>query len=262
MSEISAGTVDTEVDDGVFLIALNRPEKRNALTPEMREQLVEAYLRLDQDDALRVGVLHARGPQFTAGIDLPRFAPLLASGEHLARVDPIDIYGLRSRCRKPIVCAVRGITFTFGIELMLAADVVVAGSDCRFAQLEPRRGLMPTAGATLRYVERAGWGNAMLHLLTGQEFGAAEAHRLGLVQEVVEPDEVLARATEIARLIAANAPLAVQAIKANADLYARQGQDAAVAAFAEAQTHLSNSADAAEGLRAFTERRPPKFTGS
>jgi enoyl-CoA hydratase/carnithine racemase len=93
---------------------------------------------------------------------------------------------------------VQGICFPLGIELMLAADIVIAASDCRFAQLEVKRGIMPAGGATLRMVERAGWGNAQRYLLTGEEFGAAAALRLGLVQEVVAPGEQKKRALALA----------------------------------------------------------------
>ena len=101
-------------------------------------------------------------------------------------VGSVDPLSLRPPIRtKPLVCAVQGICFTLGIELMLAADIVVAADDCRFAQIEVKRGIMPAGGATIRMVERAGWGNAQRYLLTGDEFGAAEALRLGFVQEVV-----------------------------------------------------------------------------
>ena len=100
---------------------------------------------------------------------------------------------------KPLVTAVQGITFTIGIEIALAGDIIVAASDTRFCQLEPKRGLAPLGGATIRYVQRAGWGNAMYHLLRADEFTADEALRIGLVQEVVEPGRQRDRAIELAR---------------------------------------------------------------
>jgi enoyl-CoA hydratase len=115
-------------------------------------------------------------------------------------VEPNDLGtpGYRRRT-KPMVVAVKGITFTVGIELMLAADIVVAADDCRFSQLEVKRGIMATGGATLRMAERAGLGNAMLHLLTGDEFGSAEALRLNFVQKVVPAAQVLDEALRIAQ---------------------------------------------------------------
>ena len=117
---------------------------------------------------------------------------------------------------RTLVAAVQGICFTLGIELMLASDIVVAASDCRFAQIEVKRGIMPSAGATIRMTERAGLGNALQYLLTGDEFNAETALRLGFVQEVVAPGSERQRAIEIATLISEQAPLAVAATLANA----------------------------------------------
>ena len=124
----------------------------------------------------------------------------------------------------------QGITFTVGIEIALAGDIIVAASDARFCQMEPKRGLAPLGGATIRYVQRAGWGNAMYHLLRADEFDADEAYRIGLVQEVVEPGSQAERAVELAREIAACAPLALQHTIANARLALDEDEPAAIAA--------------------------------
>ena len=150
----SEGRIRTEVQGPVLQIAIDRAAKRNGFTPAMLQALAEAYTRLDDDPALRVGVLHAEGDHFTAGLDLPSFAPLMQRGERAIAeglVDPLNLGrpGLRRRT-KPMVVAVKGITYTLGIELMLAADIVVAADDCRFSQLEVQRGIMATGGATLR----------------------------------------------------------------------------------------------------------------
>jgi enoyl-CoA hydratase/carnithine racemase len=160
-----------------------------------------------------------------------------------------------------VVCAVHGITYTAGLELMLGCDIAIAADDCRFSQLEPKRGIMATGGATFRFVERGGWGNAMYHLLVVDEFGAEEAKRCGMVQEIVPAGRQLERALELAAKIAALAPLAIQATKASAALYAEQGEKACIAAFSAVQQRLASSEDAAEGVRSFVERRDPKFTG-
>jgi enoyl-CoA hydratase/carnithine racemase len=177
-------------------------------------------------------------------------------------VEPTDLGspGLRRRT-KPMVAAVQGITFTLGIELMLAADVVVAADDCRFSQLEVQRGIMATGGATLRMAQRAGLGNAMLHLLTGDEFGSAEALRLNFVQKVVPAGTQLAEAIRIAESIAAQAPLAVVATRLNVIKAIEQGPLAATAEFAGVQQRLAQSEDAAEGVRSFVEKRPARFSG-
>ena len=264
-TEQAEGAIDTEVRGHVLLIGINRPSKRNGFTPKMFRELAEAYTRLDDDPSLRVGVLCAAGDHFTAGLDLPTCAPLMRVGKKLAPeglVDPFNLgqTGYRRRT-KPMVVAVNGITFTAGIELMLGADIVVASSSCRFSQLEVKRCIMPTGGATLRMAERAGLGNAMLHLLTGDEFDSAEAYRLNFVQKVVPAGEEVAAALRIAQTIAEQAPAAVVATRLNTIKAVEHGPLAAVAEFIETQRILANSEDAAEGVRSFVEKRPARFTG-
>ncbi len=259
------GGIDCEVQGALLLIGINRPAKYNGFTPKMFRELGEAYTRLDADPALRVGVLHAFGSHFTAGLDLPSIAPLMRAGIKavpLGLVDPLDL-GMAGYLRraKPMVVAVKGITYTLGIELMLAADVVVAADDCRFSQLEVKRGIMATGGATLRMAERAGLGNAMLHLLTGDEFGSAEALRLNFVQRVVPAGQELAEAVKIANSIAAQAPLAVVATRLNVLKALEHGPVVAMHDFIEVQRGLSNSQDAREGVDSFVERRDARFTG-
>jgi enoyl-CoA hydratase len=259
------GTISTERRGPLLLIGINRPAKYNGFTPRMFRELGEAYTLLDDDADLRVGLLHAYGKHFTAGLDLPTIAPLMQRGEKAVPdglVEPTDLGtpGYRRRA-KPMVVAVKGITYTLGIELMLAADVVVAADDCRFSQLEVKRGIMATGGATLRMAERAGLGNALLHLLTGDEFGAAEALRLNFVQKVVPTGSEFDEALRIAQAIAEQAPLAVLATRRNALKAVEQGPLAAMEEFIDVQQALSRSEDAAEGVRSFVERRPARFTG-
>jgi enoyl-CoA hydratase len=180
----------------------------------------------------------------------------------LGLVDPLNLAmaGYRRR-NKPMLVAVKGITYTLGIELMLAADIVVAADDCRFSQLEVKRGIMATGGATLRMAERAGLGNAMLHLLTGDEFGSAEALRLNFVQKVVPAGQELAEAIRIATAIAQQAPQAVVATRLNVLKAIEHGPVAAMQEFIDVQTRLANSTDAAEGVASFVERRAARFTG-
>lgn len=261
----SEGSIDCEVRGAVLLIGINRPAKRNGFTPRMFRELGEAYTRLDDDPALRVGVLHAFGDHFTAGLDLPTLAPLMQRGEKAVPpglVDPLNLGmdGYRRRTR-PVVVAVKGITYTLGIELMLAADIVVAADNCRFSQLEVRRGIMATGGATLRMAERAGLGNALLHLLTGDEFGATEALRLNFVQQVVPSGQEFNQALRLAEAIAAQAPLAVEATRLNALKAVEHGPVVAMQDFLAAQQRLSRSEDAAEGVRSFVEKRAARFTG-
>ncbi|MCC5951398.1 MAG: crotonase/enoyl-CoA hydratase family protein [Acidimicrobiia bacterium] len=248
------------VDDHIWEMTFDRHEKRNACTPKLFRELSEALTRLDDDPELWVGVLRFAGDHTTGGLDMPLFFAEDADG--FAMPDGlVDPFGLRRRLRAPLVVAVQGITYTAGIEMALAADIVVASEDARFSQLEPKRGLAALGGATFRFVERGGWGNAMYHLLRGDEFDAHEAHRVGICQEVVPVGTQADRALELAREIAACAPLAVEATKANARLAVDDGEAAAIAEFGPMQRRLAATEDFAEGVASFIERRQGRFTG-
>lgn len=251
-----------ETRDHVLLIGLDRADKRNAFDLAMLRQLAEALTRYEDDPELRCAVLFAHGEHFTAGLDLGEVGPAVASGEALFPAELVDPCGLFGRVReKPLVTAVQGWCLTIGIELLLASDIRVAASDTRFGQIEIKRGIFPFGGATLRLPQIAGWGDAMRWLLTGDQFDAAEARRIGLVQEVVEPGQQLARATELAERVARQAPLGVRATLRSARLAVEQGQAAALAGMMADVRGLMASEDAHEGLRSFLERREAKFRG-
>lgn len=186
----------------------------------------------------------------------------MARGQSLwpeALVDPMRLR--QPELSKPVVFAIHGLRLTLGIELALAADIVVAAEDARFGQIEVRRGIYPSGGATIRLPRVAGWGNAMRWLLTGDLFDAGEAHRIGLVQEVVPAGEHLARGLAIAETIAAQAPLAVRATLLAARVAIRAGEETALARLWIDQAELLRTEDAAQGMRSFQERRPGDFKG-
>ncbi len=256
------GRVTAALRDGLFLIGIDRPAKLNGFTPVMLRGLAQAYTAFEREPRAHCAVVFAEGPHFTAGLDLPKVAPHLGGDTLLVEEGEIDPFGLRPPFRsKPVVVAVQGICFTLGVELMLAADIVIAASDTRFAQLEVKRGLLPTGGATFRMVERAGWGNAMRYLLTGDEFDAQIAMRLGFIQEIVEPGRQIERAVELAKHIAGQSPLALTATIENARLAQREGPAAAAAQFGATQTRLLASEDFQDGMRSFKEKRPARFSG-
>jgi enoyl-CoA hydratase len=257
--------VTVECDGHVLLIGVNRPHKRNAWDLKTIAEVGAAYDRLAEDDSVRAGVVFGHGDHFSAGLDLADVLPaviergpaaLAGGGRH----DPFGVWG--EPVPKPVVMAVQGIAFTLSIELALASDIVVAAEDVRFRQLEVGRGILPFGGATFRAPAQLGWGNAMRFLLTGEEFGAAEALRIGLVQEVVPAGEQLDRAIAIARLIAAQAPLGVQGTLANARVAMRaQAERAAAGHLRGLLPGIVGSEDAAEGVRSFLERRDARFRG-
>jgi enoyl-CoA hydratase/carnithine racemase len=253
--------VSVERRGHLLLVGLDRAEKRNAFDVAMFHQLCAAYATLEREDELRCAVVFAHGAHFTAGLDLAQIAPYFAEGRFPypdGAPDPLGLY--RPRGSKPIVIAVQGICFTIGIELMLACDVRVAATDVRFGQIEIKRGIYPVGGATIRMPREIGWGNAMRWLLTGDELGAEEAHRIGLVQEVTPPGEQLPRAIAIAERIAAQAPLGVRATIASSRL-ALQDEDEAARRLLPDLAPILASDDAREGLASFLERRAAKFSG-
>jgi len=256
------GRITAQRLERIFAIGIDRPQKLNGFSPNMLIELAEAFTAFERDEAAWVGLLYAHGPNFTAGLELDKVAPFMRERGTVFPVGSVDPLSLRPPIRsKPVVCAVQGICFTLGIELMLAADIVVAADDCRFAQIEVKRGIMPAGGATVRMVERAGWGNAQRYLLTGDEFGAAEALRLGFVQEVVPAGTEKARALELARVIAEQAPLAVRASLASSRSAVDHGPHVAIRDFNALQSPLMATEDAAEGMRSFVERRAGRFAG-
>ena len=261
--KVTSPRITVERDGHVLLIGLNRPEKRNAADFQLITELAIAYGELERDPELRVGFVFAHGDHFTAGLDLgdigPRIGPdgieLVPEGG----INPWQVGG--THLSKPVVMAVQGNCLTLGIELILASDMTVAAQSTSFGQIEVARGILPFGGASIRFPRAVGWGNAMRWMLTGDSFGAAEAHRIGLVQEVVPDGAQYERGLELARRIAAQAPLAVQAALANARLAVREGDAAAEAELQPALVRLAAGEDAAIGMRAFLARQPAEFVG-
>jgi enoyl-CoA hydratase/carnithine racemase len=254
------------VDEHILVATVDRVDKKNAFTPKVANELEDALTRLDDDPDLFVGVLAFAGDHTTAGLEMPLFftddAKRAAAQRRAEQtIAPVDPFGLGRRLSKPRITAVQGITFTIGIEIALAGDLVVAASDLRMCQLEPKRGLAPLGGATVRYVQRAGWGNAMYHLLLADEFGAEEAYRIGLVQEVVEPGQQRDRAIELARLMLQCSPTALRHTIANARVALDENEPAAIAAIAAMDKIVQATDDFQEGIASFVERRPARFTG-
>ncbi len=261
------GEVRSEViDEHILVLTVDRVEKKNAFTPKITAELEDGLTRLDEDPDLFVGVLTFAGDHTTAGLEMPLFftdeARAAAAQRRAAQTSaPVDPFSLGRRLTKPRITAVQGITFTIGIEIALGGDIVVAASDMRMCQLEPKRGLAPLGGATVRYVQRAGWGNAMYHLLRADEFGAEEAYRIGLVQEVVEPGRQRDRAIELARELLQCSPTALRHTIANARIALDEDEPAAISAIAEMERIVRQTEDFQEGIASFIERRPATFTG-
>lgn len=261
---MSEPRVVTERRGHVLLIGFNRAAKYNAMDLQMYDELASAYGKLDTDPELRCALVWGKGDHFTSGLELPQWTESFGSGQW----PPLgahqrDPFGLVEdhRVSKPLVFAVQGICFTVAVELMLAGDVRVAADNCRFGQIEVRRGIYACGGATLRMVQEFGWANAQRYLLTGDEFDSAEALRMGLVQEVVPVGQQFERGLALAERIAKQAPLGVFASLKSSRIAIEQGARSALDRLLPDLAPIMQSEDVAEGVRSFVERREARFQG-
>ena len=262
----------TQVDGAVLTIIFNAPERRNALSPEMLCRLADAVIAFQADPALRVAIITGAGDRaFCAGGDLARTLPLMTGArapeddwDRRVLHDPVVMpaSGLRDHpIDKPIVAAINGVCLAAGFELLLGTDLRVAAEHASFGLPEVQRALLPFAGAMVRLPRQIPQALAMELLLTGEPIGANEALRFGLINRVVAADQVLPVARAWAERIAANGPLAVQAVKrtvlAASGLPLAQGYELEN----DAKRLVLGTEDAREGPRAFMEKRPPSYRG-
>jgi enoyl-CoA hydratase len=240
-------------DGAVLVITLNRPRVKNAIDSALSLGVVGALARLDEDDDLRVGVLTGADGTFCAGMDLRAFA----RDGLPAKVDSL----FRHRGRKPLVGAVEGVALGGGLELALVADLLVAASDARFGSPEVRFGLFPGGGALLRLPRLLPQSVVTEMALTGEPITADTALRYGLVVRVTEPGDSLAAAMELARAIAANAPLGVDAAKQLLRMASGRSEDELWPEQVKLVDAVFNSEDAHEGATSFAEKRAPEWKG-
>ena len=257
------GHIQVSQEKHILLIKINRPEKYNALSIDMFHDLGKALARLNRDRELRVAVIYAEGKHFTAGVELDSWAPILGSGNPLpVQKDEIDPFGLTGECHsKPLIIAVQGYCFTWGVDLLLNTEIRVAANDTIFQMLEVQRGLFPCWGATLRLHKEIGWGNAHKLLLTGERWNAEDACRWGMLQDVVKPGEQLAKAMDYAKKIADCAPLGVQALLKSARAAETEDRSTAVRQMFLDLIPVMKSRDVEEGVKSFLERRKAIFKG-
>jgi enoyl-CoA hydratase/carnithine racemase len=263
MTDTPQDDLQVERQGHCLVMRFNRPAKMNAFTPEMYRTLARAYHTLENDPELRCGLLCASGPNFTTGLELDKWAPIFATGRMpelgAGEIDPFGLTG--PRLSKPVVMAAQGYCYTCGLELMLNTDLRVVASDIKLAQIEVKRGIYPCGGATIRLPEEIGWANAQRYLMTGDVISAAEAFRMGLVQAVVEPDQVLATAQAWVKKITDAAPLGVQASLRSSRHARLHGEPAAATCLFDDMRVVMKSEDAREGVASFLERRAARFVG-
>ncbi|MBE1464291.1 enoyl-CoA hydratase [Kibdelosporangium phytohabitans] len=243
-------------------MTMNRPEARNALSTEMMAIMRTAWDEVDKDDAIRACVLTGAGGAFCAGADLKAMTAShpgdKAADWDLSVIEPL-LKG--RRLTKPLIAAVEGPAIAGGTEILQATDIRVAGESAKFGVSEPKWGLFPLGGSAVRLPRQIPYTVACDLLLTGRHITAAEAQRIGLIGHVVPDGQALAKALELAELIAANGPLAVQAILRTIRETEAMPENDAFKIDARLGIEVFKSADAKEGPRAFAEKRKPNFQG-
>lgn len=251
--------VDCVVDGRVAVLTLDRPAKRNAITPEMADALRTHAAALDADPAVRVVVLTGAGDRaFCAGSDVGELDRYATPWDFRNRPDYGDT--IRS-IRKPVIAAVNGFAYGGGLELAMACDIRLASVSASFAAPEIKLGWIGGSGQSALLAHNVGPSNAALMLLTGDPVDAAQALAWGLVSAVVPFESLLPKALDLAGTIASRAPIAAQTAKANLRAAYSMPVEQAIRYERDLQTFCLSTADAAEGRAAFAERRPPRFTG-
>lgn len=255
-------TVRLTHDDGVAWLTLDRPEAMNAIDADTRIELRRAYREIAENSAIRVAVITGAGERaFCTGVDLKKTATVTTSivrEEFGGRSDHL-LAGFPTA--KPTICAINGYALGGGLEIALRADVRIASDNAIFGLPEVRIGSIPGSAGTQLLPRVVGVAHAMKLILTGERIDAAEALRIGLVQEVVALEALRGRAAELAAAIACNGPLAVSAAKKLVSQAMDMPLEAGMAAERYAFGLLRDTNDRAEGRRAFAEKRRPEFTG-
>ena len=257
--------IEVAKEDGVTLITINRPERRNAMDLEHFGALADAWIDFRDDPSARVAIITGVGKDFTVGADLKSFVPMvtenveeLASGKSEIRADAGLIAVLREfELWKPVIAAVNGTCVAGGMEMLLGTDIRIASTNASFGIFEPKRGLFPGGGTTVRLPRQIAFPWAMEILLVGDAVDAETAFRMGIVNKVVSPEDLIEEAKSWARKIMANAPLAIEAVKKSVLTGLRKPLEEAFVYELQLAAEVFMTEDAKEGPRAFAEKRQP-----
>ena len=245
--------------DTIVVLRLNRPQVRNALNLEVRTRLADEVTRHAADEKIRCLIITGSDKAFAAGADI---------GE-MAEAGPVEVMARNVQkywraimeCPKPVIAAIEGFALGGGFELALCADIIVAGEGAKLGLPEVKVGILPGGGGTQKLARLIGRHRAMLLMMTGRMFGAAEAFSMGVVSEVAPTGQALARALEIAREIAAMPPISVMQIKEIVNAGLNAPLETALMLERKAFQLQFATGDQKEGMRAFMEKRKPKFEG-
>jgi enoyl-CoA hydratase len=254
------GSIRYTAAAGIGRIVFDRPQKHNAITPEMAGELRDVCAEVDRDDSVRVAIISGAGERaFSAGSDMNALADL---SDPWAFRNRIEYAALVRGVRKPVIAALRGWVLGGGMEIALAADIRVASRSARIGAPEVTRGWLGGGGASQMLPRLVGYGQAMRLLLTGDSIDAEAALRIGLVEELVEDSELMPRVLEMAAKIASFSPVATQSVKAATRAALSMPLESGLRYENELHVICMSAKDREEGIKAFQEKRPAAFSGS
>jgi enoyl-CoA hydratase len=256
---VSESLIVERPSDDIVVLRINRPQVRNALNLEVRAGLAEKITQYGAEKAVRCLIVTGSDAAFAAGADI---------GE-MAEADPVEVMSRNVQkywraimdCPKPLIAAVEGYALGGGLELALCADIIIAGEGAKLGLPEVKVGILPGAGGTQKLARLVGRHRAMLLIMTGRVFGAAEALGMGVVSDVVPSGQALQRALDVAREIAAMPPISIMQIKEVVNAGLNAPLDTALMLERKAFQLQFATQDQKEGMRAFLEKRKPKFEG-
>ena len=256
-------TLTLETKGPLAWLRLARPERGNAIDRLVLQELDDACAALNDDSSVRVAILTGEGDVFSSGWDAAELSPEgFDTAEWRRRWEAAPPFAALEAMGQPVICALNGDATSAGLELALACDVRLAADGARFALPETAQGLLPMAGGTQRLARLVGRGEALRLVLLGETIAANEALRIGLVSAVVPPDRLLAEAEALAQRIASRGPIAVRYAKEAVRRGLEQPLDRALRFETDLTVILQTTEDRAEGVRAFLEKREPKFKGT
>lgn len=266
MTEAGYEAIIVSVEDHVATLKLNRPDAMNAFSAQLQREFIDACSGFNEDPDVRVVIVTGAGEKaFSAGLDLKERAAEQVSfiEKRASRVRPgiTTMHRALSAVDRPTIAAIRGWCLGGGLEIALACDLRVAASDAKIGLTEIRRGIMPGAGGSQRLPRLVGTGHALKIALTGEPVDAAEAYRIGLVNEVVEPAELMPAANRLAASILKGAPISARFIKEAINKGVELPLDEGLRLEADLAILLAQTEDSKEGPRSFVEKRPPVWQG-
>ncbi|WP_419026084.1 enoyl-CoA hydratase-related protein [Emergencia sp.] len=248
-----------EVNEGIGYVTINRPKALNALNMDVLTDLYAAFTEIEADEAVKAVIVTGEGKAFVAGADIAQMSQLNALGGREMMIMGHKVMNLIESVEKPVIAAVNGFALGGGCELAMACDIRIASEKAKFAQPEVGLGIIPGFGGTQRLARLVGKGMAKYMIMTAEMISAAEAYRIGLVEKVAAPEELMDEAVKVAKTIASKAPIAIATAKSAINNGFDMDMKSASKFEIETFTAAFGSEDKTEGMAAFLEKRAPEF---